>query len=86
MKVIFKYTLLDAHTQLYLPSDAKFLCLQTQRQIPQMWFVVDMDKQDDLVQRNFIMRPTGEPYHESINEVYVGTFQGLFVFHVFELM
>lgn len=89
MKVIFKYELNEYHTQVYLPRSATFLCVQPQRNVPQMWFKLDTKDQDDLVQRNFITRPTGERYHEAVNEEYLGTIQihnGSLVLHVFELV
>ena len=83
---IYKYALTPAAT-LQLPEDAVFLCVQTQRGDPQMWFLVN--EHAPKITRNFIVRATGEQFTQGGPERYLGTFQleaSSLVFHAFELL
>lgn len=86
MRTIYKYTLHTYPSQHYIPDDAEFLCVQTQNNEPQMWFLLDPSK--PKVQRNFAAFGTGHEY-DLQNGKYLGTFQldsGSLVSHVFEIL
>jgi len=69
-----------------MPEGAVILSLQTQKDIPSIWALVD-DK-NKLVERKFLMYGTGEvmiDHRET--DIYIGTFLvtcDSFVFHLFE--
>ncbi len=67
-----------------LPAHLRFLCIQTQYEIPQLWVLTDTCLTAPK-QYNFLLLTTGERTELSIGD-YLGTFQltsGNFVGHVF---
>lgn len=85
---IFKYELLTYPTQYTLPVGATFLTVQSQNDIPHMWF--ELDPAAPTEQRTFAALATGEPiYMPASQRKYLGTFQlenGTYVFHLFEIL
>jgi hypothetical protein len=85
---IWKWTLRVTDQQrMWMPKGAKLLCVQTQRETPQIWALVD--ESADLEQRAFDTYGTGNPMPDGDPGQYIGTYQvnrnGVsFVFHVFE--
>lgn len=88
IKSIWKYQLTnarDTHT-LKIPEGALFLSLQTQREVPCLWFLVTPIAK--LTERTFVIYGTGwdiEDFHPDAR--FRGTYQlsnGALVFHVFE--
>lgn len=82
---IWKYTLAITDVQkLSVPPGAKFLDVQMQEGVPQLWALVD-EKNYDAVTRTIAIYGTGHPMPNLPGE-YIATFQmGELVFHVFEL-
>lgn len=89
MKIIYKYQLevIDDLT-ISLPIGAEILTVQSQRDIPCIWALVDNDAIKE--NRKFKIIGTGNPIEDlSINNKYIGTFQlyeGSLVFHLFEIL
>lgn len=83
---IWKFVLeIDNIVTISMPKDAKVLCVQTQREVPCIWAVVDPSA--EVEQRKFYVRGTGHPLGKALPSKYIGTFQienGYLVFHVFE--
>ena len=86
MKVIWKFPLIIRNKQtLSLPAGSEILTIQTQRNAPCMWVLLD-PTQSFMEERVFITHTTGMVGVES-NEKYIGTYQvddGYYVGHVFE--
>lgn len=86
MKTIYKYDLPNVTNTkfiLSLPKGAKFLCVQTQRDKPKMWFIINPDKPVEQVV--FRVIGTGIDIEDNFNDEYLGTFQeGPFVWHLFK--
>lgn len=85
MKTIYKYQLdvTDVQT-LHIPKNSKILNIQTQKNTPCIWALIDTD--NDIEDRKFAIYGTGNEC-SSCYEEYIGTFQienGSLVFHVFE--
>lgn len=89
MPTIHKFPLMPVRTQkIALPAGAKFLCLQTQRGTPCLWYEVSpIAAVEEKLIRVF---GTGQPF-EGLNLKYLGTFQAenpvdkaLFVGHVYQ--
>ena len=83
VNAILKYSLAPRIT-LEMPQGAKILAVQTQRNEPQMWALVDTGQ--FKVSRTFRVYPTGVEF-DVAGLAYIGTFQvqdGTLVFHVFE--
>jgi hypothetical protein len=87
MQTIYKYPLeMEDEQTLSLPMGAKILSVQTQRETPCIWALVDIGSNLPFQDRVFILRGTGHPINES-SLLYIGTFQlenGEFIFHLFE--
>lgn len=88
MKRVLKYRVETAEVfSLQLPVGARFLSVQEQRGLAQMWFLVDDEAYGE--ERLFMLAGTGHPIHPDFeNAGYLGTFQlsaGLAVFHLFEV-
>lgn len=67
-----------------MPSGARVLSAQTQRETPHIWALVDNENVKEL--RRFHLRGTGHDCTGLEHTVYVGTFQlrgGSLVFHLF---
>lgn len=89
MLKIFKYQVPFADEgsfSLDLPEGAKILTVQTQREQPQIWALVDPDKPAET--RNFLSFATGSPIRENIENLsYIGTYQErTYVWHIFETL
>jgi hypothetical protein len=89
MKTIFKYEFnITDEFFLTLPKDAIVLTVQTQRNVPVLWALVDPEAPTE--NRYFALRGTGhnaDDLEENKDAHYVGTFQmqgGALVFHLFE--
>ena len=81
MKTIYKYELTT--TEIVMPKNSQFLCVQLQRDIPCLWAVVDTDVEEKETVKIRIV-PTGHTVPNSC--VYIGTYQIVhmnLVFHVF---
>lgn len=89
MLTIYKWAIpIEDHFTLELPKNARILTIQTQRDTPQLWAMVDSETEKET--RHFRLSGTGHPlgndYLRIIN--YIGTFQienGALVFHLFEV-
>lgn len=83
---IYKYEVpIAGEFTLDLPSNCKFLSVQTQYGTPSMWFAVDTAR--PTTPRTFIVHLTGQEVKEYNRLSYLGTFQmldGSFVGHLFE--
>lgn len=88
MQVIWKAQLQCTDKQtIDLPKGAEVLCVQTQNELPCIWFLVSDVDSIHKEPRTFYIYGTGHK-HEAIGDgLYIGTFQlqgGKLVFHVFE--
>lgn len=85
---IWKFNLAVTDMQcIAIPQGAKLLSVQTQRDLPQLWALVD--EKAPIEHRNFATYGTGNPMPDVDIGGYVGTYQiqgGAFVFHVFEAL
>lgn len=84
-KRIYKYPLKISMDQtVRVPKDADFLTIQTQRDQPCIWALVDLDQPlEDVAIRTV---GTGHPFEDAGAWQYLGTYQtddALLVFHVF---
>ncbi len=84
---IYKYPIriIDAQA-IEMPKGARLLSVQTQRDEPQLWAMVDPSA--PLVQREFALRGTGHDATGLSMATFVGTFQmhgGSLVFHLFDV-
>jgi hypothetical protein len=83
---IYKYPVpVQDEPAVWLPQGARVLTVQTQREIPYIWALVDPKAYTTL--RVFRLAGTGQPISETDDLRYIGTFQlhdGQFVFHLFE--
>ena len=89
MLSIFKYPIpMDDYCSLDLPKGAKILTVQEQHGEPQIWALVDPEKQTEI--RNFRLAGTGHPIKEKEEDLsHIETFQmmnGTLVFHLFEIL
>jgi len=70
-----------------LPDNAKILCVQIQKGIPCIWFIVPQVESYGMAKRKILCLETDEQW-ETISELkYIGTFQMMSsteVFHLFE--
>ena len=89
MKTIFKYAVPmngNATFNVWMPINSTILCVQTQKNNPQIWAAVNTDAA--LGERRFCIVGTGhELRYDPVK--YIGTFQvndGTYVFHVFEIL
>lgn len=81
-QAIWKYRIAASQK---IPKAAKFLSVQTQDNLPMMWFLVDPTKEAET--RHFVILPTGGGSTDTSKLEFLGTFQldgGAFVGHVFE--
>lgn len=89
MLTIYKYPIpIENHFTLELPEGAKILTVQTQRDIPQLWAMVDSETEKET--RYFRLGRTGYPLGDDYLRItnYIGTFQmekGTLAFHLFEI-
>jgi hypothetical protein len=87
MECIYKYDLEVTDSQIIkMPVDAKIIAVQTQREKPRLWAIVDVNNINITEGRRIAVYGTGQP-HKTIGGKYIGTFQlanGNLVFHVFE--
>lgn len=82
---VWKFPLdLEAGSQsLRLPQETRIVHVAMQAGAPTLWALIDTGA--PTVQRDFVIRATGEPV--AIDETYVGTvFTEIFVWHVFEVV
>lgn len=86
MKVIYKYEITEAHTNLYLPPFAKILQFGLKEDGFFIWAMHTKPEIGDPTEyRQFRIVCTGEEFDDKQME-YIGTTQrGFFVFHLFEL-
>lgn len=89
MRAVYKYTIpLDDVVSVELPTGSKILCVQSQRDDPQIWALVDPTFPVEKETRTFRIVGTGHQIDDLECENYIGTFQirgGSLVFHVFEI-
>lgn len=87
MKTIWKFGLGPGKSEIYMPVGAVILSVQTQREEPQVWALVDPSNADnELEVRTLHVVATGELFNDA-GLKYLGTFQmagGSLVFHAFE--
>ena len=89
MLIIYKYPIpIEDHFTLELPEGSKILTVQTQRDMPQLWAMVDSETEKET--RYFRLGKTGyslgDDYLRIVN--YIGTFQienETLAFHLFEI-
>lgn len=86
-QLIHKYTLNGQNTTLDLPTNAKFLAVQEQRDEIVLWFIFD-PQCEQKEERAFYVRGTGERFVVEDLEgfTYLGTVQtrSMRVWHIFE--
>jgi len=87
---VYKYTIpVEDYFSLDLPAGAKILTVQTQRDEPQIWAIVDPE-QRSMVPHNFRVAGTGHNIAENRDDLeYIGTFQlvgGNFIGHLFRII
>lgn len=88
-KRIFKYPIQIEDVQsIKLPIGAEILCVQTQRNEPFIWALVDPSSDADMISHTFELFGTGHEviYGMGIERKYIGTFQlhdGNLIFHLF---
>lgn len=85
---VFKYTIpLDDHFTIDLPQGARVLSVDVQRDEPQLWALVDPERETE--QRTFRFAWPGHPISEIAEQLsFVSTFQmhrGSLIFHIFEV-
>lgn len=84
-KIIYKYPLEFTYPQtIKLPSSAKILYVDSQRNIPTIWAIIDTDDKSTIEVDVYIIG-TGQTFDAS-NKLYIGscmTENGLFVWHIF---
>jgi hypothetical protein len=81
MKTIYKYEIKASLNQLSIPEDAEILTVQMQGDNPQLWVLLDTEK--EKIYRYFMPFPTGGDmenilkgqYDQKNLHAYVGTFQ-----------
>jgi hypothetical protein len=87
MQAIWKQLLeVTDRQEVTLPKGAKVLCVQTQKEVPCIWFITPTVDVSEKEHRTFSIYGTGHE-HAIISGEYLGTFQlkgGILVFHVFE--
>ena len=89
MLTIYKYPIpIEDHFTLELPEGAKILTVQMQGGMPQLWAMVDSEKEKKT--RYFRLGRTGYPLGDDYLRIvnYIGTFQiedGILAFHLFEI-
>lgn len=88
-KSIYKYTIDNEDCKILMPIWAEILCVQTQKNKPQIWALIDPDPDCTTEYRHFEVFATGEDVNIDIKtpRFYIGTFQlndGELVFHLFE--
>ena len=85
MRTIYKYPVRTVNSfTVPMPIGAQILAVQLQVGVPQMW--AQVDDEEALEDRHFVVRGTGHPF-DGREGRYVGTYQsptGAFVFHLFE--
>ena len=93
MFTLYKYPIpVEDEFALDLPIGAQILCVQAQREEPQIWAIVDPEQLKQS--RRFALLGTGHPIDAALADLgktsqYRGTFQlreGTLVFHLFERM
>ena len=89
MLKVFKYDLpIDNYSEISMPKDSQILSIQTQKENPVIWALVDPSAK--MITRKFRFAGTGHPILHDKQELYHhGSFQmacGALVFHVFEVM
>lgn len=84
-KIIYKYPLEFTCPQtIKLPSSAEILYVDSQRNTPTIWAIIDIDDKSTIEVDVYIIS-TGQAFDAS-NKLYVGscmTENGLFVWHIF---
>jgi len=88
---IFKYQLHieEARSSTFehpIPKGAKFLSVQTQHEVPCIWFLVEPSNEEEI--RVFEIIGTGIPCAVLSGDIYLGSFQlrgGSFIGHVFDI-
>jgi len=89
MITIYKYQIpIEDYFTLELPKQARILTIQIQREMPQLWAIVDPEAEKET--RYFRLSGTGHPLGEDYLRIinYIETFQmenGALVFHLFEI-
>jgi hypothetical protein len=86
MKTVWKYQLeVKDRQSIAIPSDYKFLSVQTQDDIPCVWVLVD--PASHLLTVDIITHGTGHPCPDLEGTEYIGTYQlGSFVGHVWGIV
>lgn len=86
MKRIWKYKVFDNESTecLDLPKGAIPLKIGLQNDKPYMWILVDPDAPNE--KRTFILIATGEPFYPDDKKYIATFFEGIFVWHVWEVL
>lgn len=91
MQKIFKYPFeCSPYQDITMPEGGHILSLQTQRNTPCLWAMIDPEK--PLVSRRLLTFGTGHEVvapEDSVRLDFLGTYQvesGQFIFHVFEVI
>jgi hypothetical protein len=84
MITIYKYSMMKPKCHFSMPLGAKIFCVQLQREIPQIWALVNTDQKMEI--RTINLYGTGHELPPNPG-IYIGTIQmseGSLVLHVFE--
>ena len=84
MMKIWKYSIIAPTCDFEMPINAQILCVQVQRDIPQIWALVNSDNPKTI--RKIRVYGTGHDIPDNPG-IYIGTFQvngGTYIYHVFE--
>ena len=87
MKAVFKYTLkIDDYQQVFLPMDAKILCIKVQNETPCLWALIDKEQTYDEA---VTIRCAGTGHDIKDDVEYIDTIMiagGALVFHFFKVI
>jgi hypothetical protein len=90
MKTIYKYPFeIKDDFVIEMTEDAEILTVQTQKELPCIWVIVNNNPDLLQITHKFKLFGTGHPMPNNFKGNYVGTFQmynGNLVYHLFELL
>lgn len=82
MRTIFKYNI-ERGGKIFLPEGAEVIHAGLQNREMHIWAIVDKDNQ--VVEREFAVRGTGWEVEPNLKHI-TTVFEGMFVWHVFEVL
>ncbi len=88
MRTVYKYPMqmVGGEQIVRMPIGSNVLACQNQGEDPQLW--AEVNDQNDMTDRTFIIVGTGHPLPEGASLKFIDTFQmvgGSLIFHVFEI-